>query len=292
MHRQTRRHGWNGRSVARGSLLLAAIATAAVAGCTAPPKVTVRPQDSLAGRHLFETEQAYIYASSEAAANQVAGDLASVARDYQKATGHAASGKGLVIVTDKDDPPYVADRKRMLDLVQRHESMRNFGPAKALPEEVQRKAEQKLGVDLFDRLMRSRCASMTIAEAAEEWRLHGRPAGTAVWVLAVPSRELVLQVTHGLAEVKMADMGVPASQVKPMLALLDWKVRGQATVDRQIGLYCTLTWQDAALDAQAKKIQFQRYQQRRGQAAMTEMGVPGLPTTQPTSSAPATRSNP
>ena len=88
MHRQTRQYGWNGRSFARSPVLLATLAAVALAGCAAPPKVTVRPQDSLAGRRMFESEQAYIYASSESAANQVAADLASVTRDYRKATGH------------------------------------------------------------------------------------------------------------------------------------------------------------------------------------------------------------
>jgi hypothetical protein len=296
MYRETQRSGRKGRCFAGTPCLLAVSATIALAGCAAPPKVTVSPQDTLAGRRLFDTEQAFLYASAEQAAGEVASELATVTRDYQKATGHPACGKGLIIVTDLHDLPY-APRQRMVESIQRHESMRTFGTALPLSEDLQRKADQKFGRDVFDKLLLSRCASPTVAEAVSRWQLRGRPAGAAGWVLMVPTRELMLDVTHDLARVKMADLGVPAAQVKPMLALLDLKTRGQATVDRQVGMYCALLWQDVALDPAGHKAIFQRYQQRRGQAALSQMGVPGLPTTQPAggasaTSTPTTRSEP
>jgi hypothetical protein len=282
---------------------------AALAGCAAPPKATVNTEDVLLGRRLYDTEPAYIYASSERAANEVGVDLVVAARDYQKTTGHVAAGKGLLIVTDKGDPPY-ADRPTVLRMGKRYDDLASFGPLATMPADPDKvmadldkalaDARKELGPEAMDKLsliFLIKVGTTDVASAIRQWDLAGRPAARADWVLAVPTSDLAQEAAHGMMRVAMSQKDVSVVQkilIAPLLPLLEAKVREAAVADRQIGTFLMLTLGDASLDTQAKKAAFQKYQKRKGEAVM--QGMPGASAgnkpagaTRPAASAPAIR---
>lgn len=251
----------------------------ALAGCTAAPKATVNAADVLLGRRLYDTEPAYIYASSERAANEVGLDLVIAAREYRKATGHAATGKGLLIVTDKDDPPY-ADRPTVLRMGRRYEEVASFGCATTMPVDLEKKlaeVEKKVGADAMDKLFLAKVGTTDMADAISRWQLTGRPAARADWVLTVPTNDLAQEAIHVMMQKALSQEDVSVFKkvlIAPLLPLLEAKARDAAVADRQIGVFLMLALGDASLDTQAKKAAFQKYQKRKGEAVMQGMPVP------------------
>lgn len=300
---------WSGRYGIRGLVCLAAAATV-VAGCAAPPKATVHAEDTLLGRRLYETEQAYIYASSERAAAEVGRNVVTAIRDYQKATGHPAVGKGLVIVTDKNDAAY-ADRMGVMRMIRCYQDKESFGAAATWPADLGQKltkAEKEVGPEVLDQILLIKCSTTDMAEAVRQWNLGNRPAAGAAWVLTMPTGDLARQAIHGVMQKAMSQKDVTLAQkvlVVPLAGLIEAKAQQAAEADREVGVYLMLAWNDPALDEEAKKAVFQKYGKRKGEAVAQGMSMPGgmnkrsatsRPASEPangepTSSTPATRTD-
>jgi hypothetical protein len=261
------------------SILWLVLALIAMDGCASPPKATVKADDVVLGRRLYETEQAFIYASSEPAANETGGDLTTAFRNYQKATGHTPVGKGLVIVTDKEDPPY-ADREKVVWMGHRYDDLQSFQAATTLPADMQQNLaefERQIGPEAMDRIMLSKPGTADVTEAVKIWSLGDRPARAARWVLAVPTVEMAQYAIHITIEKAMSQKnvsGIGRALAAPLLGLVEAKARQAAEDDRQIAAFLMLTLNDASLDMQARKKVFQKYQQRKGEAIMRDMTTP------------------
>jgi hypothetical protein len=279
------------------ALLLAAGLLAVFGGCAAPPKATVMAEDVLLGRRLYDTEPAFIYASSERAANEVGTDLVLAARDYQQATGRAATGKGLLIVTDKGDPPY-ADRPTVVRMGKQYDELASFGPPTTRPADLEKKladVEKKVGAEAMDKLFLAKVGATDMADAISLWQLTGRPAARAHWVLTVPTSALAQDAIHSMMQKAMSQKDVNVVQkvlIAPLLPLVEAKAREAAAADRQIGVFLMLTLRDPTLDSDAKKAVFQKYQKRKGEAVVQGMPVPAgankpAAATEPGVSAPA-----
>jgi hypothetical protein len=294
----------------RALLVCLLLAGLVLPGCATPPKTTLHAQDTILGRHLYDTEPAFIYASSQAAADEAGVDLAIAIRDYRKATGHSPTGKALLVVTDKNDTPY-ADRHTVLRMGKRVEDMQKFGGPSTRPadlEEKLRKAEETFGPEALDKLFLTKPATTDNADAIRLWALANRPAASASWVLAVPTGELARQAMHLAIEKAMAKKEASAVArvlVAPLLLLIEGKARQAVQADRQVAVFLMLACKDAALDAPARKAVFQKYQRAKEQDVMQDMPMPDgmkkspaasrpsvqLPGSEPAGATPSTRSS-
>jgi hypothetical protein len=291
------RQYWPNRTRLTGILLVALM----LPGCAAPPKATVHAQDTLLGRQLYDSEPAFIYASSQAAADEVGTDLATAIRDYRKATGHAPAGKGLLVVTDKNDQPY-ADRQTVLRMGKHFDDTQAFRSPTTMPAnagEALAKAEKEVGWETMEKLFLTKVGTIDMAEAVRQWDLVGCRAAGARWVLTVPTSDLAQQAVHGMMQKAMSQQDVSLAKkvlIAPLLPLLEAKVRQAAVADRQIGVYLMLAMDDPVLDAAAMKATFQAYQKRKGDAVTQEMPMPAGVTkpgsaSQSAGATPSTRSS-
>jgi hypothetical protein len=117
--------GWRSRSDARGAagrnasrLVLLGGATLLLAACG--PGLTLDPPagwpQEWADRSLYHTPNAYIYASSDAAAGETDRFLARQAQAFRRQHDREPA-KGLVVVTDKGDSPYTEDLLALAKIV-------------------------------------------------------------------------------------------------------------------------------------------------------------------------------
>ncbi len=98
--------------------MIALIASAA--GC-GPGKLLDAPPElptELNGRRLWHTPRAYIYAAEEATAGETDRWIAELAAHVRR-TYKAELGKGLVVVIDKDEPPFVRSFEELIRLQRR-----------------------------------------------------------------------------------------------------------------------------------------------------------------------------
>lgn len=89
------------------AVLVAMLPAIGLTGC-GPAQLLDNPAgwpETLAGRRLYHTPNAYIYASSDAAAGEIDRQYQQIADDFHRQTGAEARGKPLLIVIDSDDPP-------------------------------------------------------------------------------------------------------------------------------------------------------------------------------------------
>lgn len=99
-------------------LHLSAFALLALCAGCGPGKLLERPADmpaELNGRQLWHTERAYIYAKSEATAGETHRWIGEVARHIQR-TYDRELGKGLVIVVDEQESPFVDSLDELIRL--------------------------------------------------------------------------------------------------------------------------------------------------------------------------------
>jgi hypothetical protein len=293
--------GRHWRSSENGLCLGVLCVLAMTAGCVSPPKATVHAQDTLLGRQLYDTEPAFIYASSQAAANEAGTDLAVAIRDYRKATGHSPAGKGLLVVTDKTDHPY-GDRQTVLRMGRHFDDMQAFRSPTTMPanaNEAMAKAEKEVGWEIMEKLFLTKVGTADMAAAIRQWNMAGCPAAGARWVLAVPTNDLAQYAVHGMMQKAMSQPDVSLAKkilIAPLLPLLEAKAREAAVADRQIGMYLMLAMDDPHLDAAAVKATFQEYQKRKGDAVTQDMPMPpGMAkpgaASQSAGATPATRSS-
>ncbi|NOZ24233.1 MAG: hypothetical protein GXP25_24420 [Planctomycetes bacterium] len=114
------------RRVYIGLLIVCAV------GC-APAVVLEKPKDwpqEYAKRQLYNTPNAFVYASSKEAAGEADRLIIAVKRDFEKETGRKA-GKGLVFVTDANDGLLVPALQQIIELELKKRSLEAKAKKKA-----------------------------------------------------------------------------------------------------------------------------------------------------------------
>ncbi len=286
---KTRRYRPNRTPLA--CLLLAGLM---LAGCAAPPKAALHTEDTILGRRLYDTAPAYIYASSQAAADQAGSDLLVAMQDYRKATGREPAGKGLLIVTDKKDTPY-ADLNDVLRMTKRLDDMAKFAGPTTLPADLQEtlaEVEQEIGTEVINMMFLAKPATTDMGEATRLWDLTGRPACKADWMLAVPTGELTREAVHLMMQKTLSRKDVPVAArilVAPMLLLVEGQATKAARTDRQVASFLMFACTDTGLDVAVRKATFQKYQKAKDQEAMQDMPTFGGSKMGPAKTQPTTR---
>jgi len=226
-----------------------------------------RPADLPAecqGRQFYHTPQAYIYASSPAAAGEIDRLILSVASQFPVGNG-AQIPKGLVIVTDVgDQPPFDLDTILTLALRDAQKSTATqpssqpaTQAARALTEG--RKELEKKGVDLAS-LVDTAAFPMTPELAAPRLSVAEATLRKMPWMLSMPTYGRVGHGCHILLQQMLNSKDISVGQkllIAPLLVTIEPRMVDTAAVQRETVVFKVLaemqpTWSPEQRKAAAK----------------------------------------
>jgi hypothetical protein len=274
-----------------------------ICGC-APAVLMERPADLPAecqGRQFYHTPQAYIYASSPAAAGEIDRLILSVASQFP-AENAAPAQKGLVIVTDVgDDPPFDLDTiltLAMQDAQKGTEIQPATQAAKALTEG--RKELEKKGINMSS-LVDTAAFPITAELAAPRLAVEEATLRKMPWMLSMPTYGRVSRGCSALLRQMMSSPEISVGQkllIAPMLVTLEPKMAEMAAVQRETVVFKVLAdmrsdWSSEQRKAAAKAFSEARLRpfQLGLKNAVRQATRPAAGATQP-STAPAPTSDP
>ncbi len=241
-----------------------------VCGC-APAVLMERPADLPAecqGRSFYHTPQAYIYASSPAAAGEIDRLILSVASQFP-AENAASAQKGLVIVTDVGDkPPFDLDTiltLAMRDAQKGTETQPATQAARALTEG--RKELEKKGINMSS-LVDTAAFPITPELAAPRLAVEEATLRKMPWMLSVPTYGRVSRGCSALLRQMLNSPDISLGQkllIAPMLVTLEPKMAEMAAVQRETVVFKVLAemrsdWSPEQRKAAAKAFEKARVQ--------------------------------
>jgi hypothetical protein len=234
----------------------------AVCGC-APAVLMERPSDLPAecqGRRFYHTPQAYIYASSPAAAGEIDRLVLSVASQFPAETGTAVQ-KGLIIVTDVGDKaPFDLDTILTLAL---KDAQKGAGTqpatqaARALDEG--RKELAKKGIDLAA-LIYTAAFPITPELAAPRLAVEAERLRTIPWMLSMPTYGRVGRGCSAMFRQMLNSPEISVAQkllLAPIMVTLEPRMVEMVAVQRETVVFKALaetqsTWSPEQRKAAAK----------------------------------------
>ncbi len=163
----------------------------AVGGCGGPKKpsaVLERPADfpaSWEGHQLFNTQVAYIYAVDETSAAMAEKVVKDVAK-YIKKNHDRVLPKGLVIVMEPNDPPFVTS----LEEIESIQTDPDLPATKRRHPKTPAELRQELAAKGIPEAPMVRAGSIPLS--ARILRAHGLVLPQLPWAVAMPSRELAV----------------------------------------------------------------------------------------------------
>lgn len=171
------------------SLMIYGIVAGAVAGC-GPSRLLPHPDalpKTLDGRTLWHTQHAYIYATDKTVAGETERWIADLAGYLRRAYGRDL-GKGIVIVVDKDEAPFVDSLEEMARLQRRQSTIAAASPDKTVTIEELREKLEEIGMS---ETLACRIALMKLDDIAlKNAGLSGLPEEVA-WRVCCPSQRLM-----------------------------------------------------------------------------------------------------
>lgn len=174
-------------------------------GC-GPGKLLDRPADmpaELGGRKLWHTERAFIYATNEATAGETNRWIGEIARHIDRTYG-AKMGKGLVIVIDDNEPPFIDSLDELIRLQTRTAQAAGVERHEMPNEEAQRQKLQD--AEMSEELV---CRVTPFELDATVMTASGLPSklpDDIAWCISCPS--------HALMEASMWEFGPKAIEKK------------------------------------------------------------------------------
>lgn len=197
------------------------------------------------GRNLYNTPNAYIYASSEQAAGEVDRLVASVTNEFEKQTEHTPS-KGLVIVTDCKDELVVEDLMTLFRLSKDQERFQD-GKKPLTEEEFQEKLTTidekmtELGLSL-DTMLSMTAVPLTREHLRDLLSLPTDVAESVEWAATVPTLALIHETNRKLVWLMLKKQGVAVMMMAgPALAMFEPMMHSLVAVQRDIVLFSAWT---------------------------------------------------
>ena len=275
----------------------------AVCGC-APTVLMERPAELPAecqGRQFYHTPQAYIYASSPAAAGEIDRLIISVASQFPVENGTQIP-KGLVIVTDVGDKaPFDLDTILAFAL---REAQKGTGTQPASQPATQaakaltdgRKELEKKGVDL-SAIIDTAAFPITPELAAPRLAVEAESLRKIPWMLSMPTYGRVGQGCRGLFRQLLSSKEISVGQkllIAPLLVTIEPRMVEMAAVQRETVVFKALAetqpnWSPEQRQAAAKAFSEARLRplQLGLKNAVRQATRPAVAATQPsTASAP------
>lgn len=200
------------------------------AGC-APAVVLDAPEHwpaEQAQRRLYHTPDAYIYASSGAAAGEADRLVRSVGRRFERVTGRAAP-KCLLFVTDTHDEPPVDGIDALFEMAEAlgGDPGRNAEVADARPDWPEQRAQaQESGLDL-NLLIAAMPVPLTREQLIQTLGFPAGPAATVEAALIIPTRGAIRRFIHTTLEAALRQEEIGLAErllFAPLLPMVEGKV--------------------------------------------------------------------
>ncbi len=253
-----------GRSI--GTVLVAAT----VAGC-APARLLENPPEwpaRWADRQLFTTPEGFIYAGSAAAAGEADALLRHVVSDFRNQTGGEPT-RGLLIVTDADDAPFVQDVRLLYWLAQHSKT---FARGQPVPSDTDLEAARKtieeaaseLGVSA-DTMLRMSAVSLSPEQYDAVLSFpDGVPDGTH-WAVAAPTRAVVRRCNHKIVQAALKESGVNIGLqvlLAPILAMVESTSENATAAVRDVTIFARLAFSQPGWSAERIAAETQSYAEK------------------------------
>lgn len=213
-----------------GRLTLIAIAVLSLAATGCAPRVLNHtaahwPRE-WAGRTLYDTPNAYVYASSATSALEVDRLAASAAKRFASRTDGRAT-KGLLVVTDINDPPLIADLTELITMIDTDGELGDSPEAIAavVSEKVaETEAElSELGLPA-ELLFNSIPLPLTSDYLSDSLGLPKAAADSVAWAASVPTKRQLKRFMKEIIRAGMAQEDInwaARALMAPMLALAE-----------------------------------------------------------------------
>lgn len=251
---------------------------AAVTGC-GPSKRVELPGDWPAtwkGRQLYNTPNAYIYASNLAVAGDIDRLIIHTCRDFKQRT-KAKPTKGLVIVTDVGDEPVTGDMETYYRLTK--SNIKGPDQATTLSAEQAERQYAKIeeavadaGGDINKDLG---MLSVTIgdAELVDILGFSTTVAGTVNWAVLMPTRKVIEDNCRDVMQRKLRTrkklLGeLDTVALSPFIVVEESRMVNIAAANRDIALFLQWVWEQSDWNEKQKEGYATKYMNSRVQEAM------------------------
>lgn len=230
-----------------------------------------------AGRKLYHTPNAYIYATSEAAAGEIDRRMVDVAGDFETASG-AASTKGLFFVVDTGDPSLFPDADKLWDAMARAAAKaKERGQAVVFDlgssrEEADEKL-QELGLQSDELLM---MGTIVLSDdiLAETLGLPPCVAETAPWAMTMPTGGAFRSFGGKMIRRMLKKEGLGMQLVAlPWMPLIEGAMADMSVATSRITLFQTLAHQATDWAAEERDKCVGEYADRQMKKAMGLLGA-------------------
>lgn len=236
------------------------VASLTLTGACAPSGLPARWLD----RELFESEQAYVYASNEDAAREAERLVRKVVEEYECAPG-GEPPRGLVIVTDVNDALILADPRRLFELCCRAPGY-EWSSDQALTERWE--LMQTSGVEPRDALGVKSCV-LEKRDLLEALGLSRELIQRFGWAVTIPTEAVIARDTHKLVRSTVGTVldaetvGAARPAAKLALIPLRYRARSMAEAERDVVLYAAMVTSRPSCDGEETWKSIQTYKRWR-----------------------------
>ncbi len=225
--------------------------------------------DEWAGRKLYNTQIALIYARNETIAGEAENIAISASKDFTSQTDGKAT-KGLIIVTDPGDAQNALDARWIFDEITTQQAQRDGNPAPS-DKQLQEKWD-KLQSSFAESGVEIDCETMFFVKPialnpeklADDLDFPADASKHASWAVAIPSKKLVRNFfgTTIKAALESKDVGAEKIVIILLMPLIEPKVGEKSAKEIKALIYDQLVQTQADWDDSLKKAEMSAYQDK------------------------------
>lgn len=256
------------------TILLMAIAI--LPGC-APAVLLDNPPDwpgDWAGRRLFNTPDAFIYAADDLAAGETDRLVRTVVEDFRNQTQREAS-KGLILVTGEGDPPLVTDARVWFEITELSKAISGNKPTpteeelnRGWAEFEQQCAELGVGAGTLLGMLPYQVA---VEQFDALFAFPGGMPGGAEWAVVLPTRRMIRKCNKAVIKATLEKEGIgTVAQVvmAPVLAMAESVTEDAVAVTRDVAVFSRLVYNQADWTTRQAGTEIDTYAERRFDEAL------------------------
>jgi hypothetical protein len=214
----------------------------------APTRLRERPAEwpeFVGPRRLYNTPGAFIYARKPDSAGEAERLITAIADQFTCDTD-AAPGKGLVLVTDADDPLILEDRELLFELIAWADVLHHDDPDDQA--QAKRKAidEQEKELDVLglppELILRTVAASLPREDVATHLKLPTLDPDAVRWIATLPTRNACRVAAHELTGAALKQEEISFAQrlmIAPLLPFVESLAANKLAEERDFVLYAS-----------------------------------------------------
>jgi len=219
--------------------------------------------ETWANRALYNTPNAFIYASSEKSAVEADSLLSSIRRDFEKETDSKAS-KGLIIVTDCADEPVINDFREMHRLLSKSHTAKLETNKNRQQNEIRR--EMKKQRISQESLLRITPVIIEKEYLEKHLGFPGPIPDSARWAAAIPTKATIRHTNDTILENYFRNKGISQlAQIAlaPIIFLAKHAMLNMVGKARDMVLFEQLVMHEGKWSAEEKKRRAMTYSKRK-----------------------------